>query len=211
MPTWSPHADPLARRNVRLGQIYTGCTSTKSVFHTIVALGAISGFAQAAPSTGAADAVAQCDALSHADFSNIVDAPTQISSAKVVVTSSELLSGIERVVSDAALLSQMKVSLTTVERYCRVLGNVVPSVGFELLLPVEHWNGKFLQVGCGGWCGSTGHVAWACSQHSDYACIGTDMGHTGPGGLWFHNNLQAQLDFDYLATHVTTLVGKVIT
>jgi feruloyl esterase len=38
------------------------------------------------------------------------------------------------------------------------------------------------------------------------------MGHTGSSGLglWARNNIQAQVDFGYRATHVTALIGKAI-
>lgn len=154
---------------------------------------------------------ALCQALAEADFSSIVDAPTQIGTAKLIHNANELLSAFAQMVSDQQVLEQVKKSVTSIQPYCRISGYVTPNVGFELLLPVNHWNGKFLQVGCGGWCGSTGYVGWACAKYSDYACIGTDMGHTGPGGLWFRNNLQAQVDFSYRATHVAALAGKAIT
>ena len=52
--------------------------------------------------------------------------------------------------------------------------------------------------------------AGSCAQHAGYACVGTDMGHTGEGGLWSRNNLQGQTDFEYRATHVVTLAAKAI-
>ena len=38
------------------------------------------------------------------------------------------------------------------------------------------------------------------------------MGHTGASrlALWARNNIQAQVDFGYRATHVTALIGKAI-
>jgi Tannase and feruloyl esterase len=45
-----------------------------------------------------------------------------------------------------------------------------------------------------------------------YACIASDMGHQGASDdvLWASNNLQAQIDFGFRATHVATLAGKAI-
>jgi len=54
-------------------------------------------------------------------------------------------------------------------------------------------------------------VGLECATHPGYACIGTDMGHRGSGGAWLRDNLQAQIDFSYRATHVVTLAGKAIT
>lgn len=45
-----------------------------------------------------------------------------------------------------------------------------------------------------------------------YACIATDLGHTGStGGEWGYNNWQEQIDFGYRGAHVTALAGKAIT
>jgi feruloyl esterase len=123
-----------------------------------------------------------CERLGAGDFSQILDAPTHITQA-VLVPGTPV---------------------------CHLTGYVEPHVGFELLLPVTGWNGKFLHIGCLGWCGSTSYVAPACARNGGYACIGTDMGHTGKGGTWFRGNLQAQIDFSYRATHVVTLAGKAI-
>jgi hypothetical protein len=155
------------------------------------------------------DANARCQALAEVDFSNVAHAATQINTAKLVTNAEELFDGIEGA-APPELLGKVYKVLGSLQPLCRVSGYVTPNVGFNMLLPLSHWNGKFLHVGCGGWCGSTIYSTISCALHSDYACIGTDMGHTGAGGLWFRNNLQAQIDFSYRATHVTTLAGKAI-
>jgi len=152
----------------------------------------------------------QCSTLASHDFSGIVDASAQINESRLVRNVDDLLAGLGRNVP-AEFMEQAERSVGSIQPYCRVSGYVTPNVGFELLLPVNHWNGKFLHVGCLGWCGTTGWVGYFCAMHPDYACMGTDMGHNGAGGLWFRNNPQAQIDFSYRATHVTTLAGKAIT
>jgi len=129
---------------------------------------------------------AGCAALLGADFSQIQDAPAQVSAAMLVQSSEGTPS------------------------FCRVEGYVAPQVGFALLLPLSTWNGKLLEVGCGGWCGSADPERCDASLKRGYACITTDMGHRGAGGLWFRNNLQGQIDFSYRATHVTAVAGKAI-
>jgi feruloyl esterase len=133
-------------------------------------------------------ATAQCNALERANFSRIQDAPTQIIRAKVVEAKGK----------DPA--------------YCQVGGYVEPQVGFELLLPIANWNGKFFEVGCGGACGNLESTLW-CPIDRGYACVVADMGHKGKGqdGLWAVNNLQAQVDFGYRGPHVAALAGKAIT
>ena len=96
---------------------------------------------------------------------------------------------------------------------CAIDGYVNPTVKFGLLMPEEHWNGKYLVRGCGGSCGDV-VVERACRFHvmDGYACLHTDMGHysTLSDNNWTANNLQGLVDFGYRATHVTTLAGKAI-
>lgn len=135
------------------------------------------------------DPAAACDVLSKTDFSRITDAATHIARAEIV-TSSDGQSP-----------------------YCKVSGIIEPQIGIEMRLPVKSWNGKFMEKGCGGWCGTV--MDWACADAlpRGYACITTDMGHKGSSMddvSWAKNNLQAQMDFGFRATHVAALAGKVI-
>jgi len=132
----------------------------------------------------------KCEALKDADLAGVPDAPTHIYSAKLVEASASK------------------------PTYCEVEGNVAPQVGILMWLPAENWNGKFLEVGCGGFCGTLSFIA-LCEDplRKGYACITTDMGHKGveaEGVEWAYNNPQAVIDFAYRATHVTALAGKAI-
>jgi hypothetical protein len=142
--------------------------------------------AQAA-AEGTAASVTQCEAMRHVDFSRLTDAPTQIEDSKVVAAGPEG------------------------PAYCRVQGYVSSAVGFEVRLPIADWNGKILEVGCGGFCGVPNEVAF-CPLHRGYACVLTDLGHHGvEGGEWGYNNLQAQIDFGFRGAHVAALAGKAVT
>jgi feruloyl esterase len=137
----------------------------------------------------ATDATAeQCTALGSMDFTGVQDAPTQIIETTIV-----LASGKE-------------------PAYCRVQGYVVPQVGFELRLPIAKWNGKFLEVGDGGWGGTMFLFLCDGPLRKGYACIASDMGHKASPSqaLWALNNLQSQIDFGYRGAHVTALIGKAI-
>lgn len=137
----------------------------------------------------AAPTAEQCESLAAADFSSVVDAPTQLTLSKSVAAAGD------------------------VPAYCQVQGYITPNVGFELRMPSADWNGKFTHQGCGGFCGSLAH-AQGCDGvvRRGYACIVTDMGHksTGLDAKWAYNNLQAEVDFGFRATHVTTVAGKAI-
>jgi feruloyl esterase len=135
------------------------------------------------------DSAAQCETLLAADFAAIPDAPTQLTEAKLIEAGD------------------------TIPFHCHVKGYITPNVGIEMKLPTKNWNGKFLHIGCGGFCGQPQPFpvdsVRGCGSplRKGYACIGTDMGHHGAGVIWAYNNLQAEVDFGYRATHVSTLAA----
>lgn len=142
------------------------------------------------PPPPASPMAAKCEALMGVDLSTVPDAPTSIKSAKLVAA------------ADGK------------PDYCEVDGNIAPQVGIVMWLPAGNWNGKFLEIGCGGFCGTTQFI-FLCNAplSKGYACITTDMGHKGTeanGVEWAYNNQQAVIDFAYRATHVTALAGKAI-
>ena len=85
------------------------------------------------------------------DFARIPDAPSHIMSAKIID------------VHDG------------VPTYCLLTGYVSTTIGFELRLPLEGWNGKFSMVGCGGMCGNIQEPGCDVALIKGYACIMTDM------------------------------------
>ena len=95
--------------------------------------------------------------------------------------------------------------------YVEVKGIVGGTIRFELLLP-ENWNGRFAMGGGGGFVGSVQNSIRDCVNHG-YATVGTDTGHEWQPGYmagWARDNLEAQLNFGYLAVHRTAEVAKAI-
>ena len=134
-------------------------------------------------------AVESCKALEDVDFSGIQDAPTQITEAKQVPAGG------------------------LIPAHCLAKGYITSHVGIELRMPIDNWNGKFIEVGCGGHCGSFFTGLCTGPMRKGYACIATDMGHTSltNDAKWAYNSLQAQVDWGYRAAHVTAIAGKAIT
>jgi len=130
-----------------------------------------------------------CGALLGIDFSEIPDAATQLIRI-AEVQASEI-----------------------VPSYCRVEGYISTSIGFEIRIPQQSWNGKLLMQGCGGFCGSYS-VINLCDDAlaRGYACVATDLGHksTPIDGKWAYNNPQAEIDFYYRATHATAQAAKAV-
>ncbi len=90
--------------------------------------------------------------------------------------------------------------------YCRVRGYVLPTMNFELRLPVKDWNGKFFMAGCGGFCGQVSPDRLGLSNGinvaltRNYAVITTDAGHWGAhaaDGEWAYNNRAAERDWGW--------------
>ena len=96
--------------------------------------------------------------------------------------------------------------------YCKVEGYAGGTVGFEVRLPTQNWNGKLLQQGCGAMCGIVSLASCEDVLARNYAVVSTDMGHKSTAGdvKWARNNRQAQIDFGYRATHVATLAAKAV-
>ncbi len=130
-----------------------------------------------------------CESLvSVTGFADLVDAPTQLTATEIVAASEGL------------------------PAHCRVRGFVEPRIQFELRLPALTWNGKLLMQGCGGLCGEIRSASCDDALDRGYAVVATDMGHEGPAydSTWARDNLAAEIDFAYRATHVVAVAAKAI-
>jgi Tannase and feruloyl esterase len=99
--------------------------------------------------------------------------------------------------------------------FCRVAAVAKPTtdseIRFEVWLPVSGWNGKFQQVGNGGFAGSIPFVAMAQPLLRGYATAGTDDGHVGGADQsWAIGHPEKVADFGYRAVHETSVQSKAI-
>jgi len=93
--------------------------------------------------------------------------------------------------------------------HCRVVGQILPRVGFEVRLPAE-WNGTFYMFGNGGYAGEAldtpGRVAIALRGLKRGSVVAqTDTGHSAvaePQGT-FATDRQKMLDWAFRSLHVT--------
>ena len=97
---------------------------------------------------------------------------------------------------------------------CSVEGILAPTIGFEALLPLQTWTQRYLQVGCGGLCGTISLSSGAsagCSllTNGEFVMAATDMGHSGNDIDWA-SDPQKQADFAYRAQHVTAQAVKAL-
>ena len=134
------------------------------------------------------DAAARCGDLRPKDFSQLPDAPAQLQTATVIT---------------------MTPAPTQI---CKVDGYVLDNAGFSLALPLQGWNGKYAQGGCGGACGVT--IPFWCfdAVKRGYACLSGDMGHRSwlSDWQWARDNLALKADFGFRSTHAYALAGRAI-
>ena len=93
--------------------------------------------------------------------------------------------------------------------HVQVNGMIGGTIGFELLLP-DKWNSRFVMGGGGGFVGRISNQA-RNTINQGYATVGTDTGHQWPSGLkirWALDNVEAQVNYGYLAIHRTAQVAK---
>ena len=96
--------------------------------------------------------------------------------------------------------------------YCALTGTIDTHIGFEILLPVTTWRQRYLQIGCGGLCGSIGlsapqTTAYAPLADGDFVVASQDEGHSGQGTTWSTNGEQL-IDFAYTSDHLLSQVSK---
>jgi feruloyl esterase len=99
--------------------------------------------------------------------------------------------------------------------FCRVAGVAKPTadseIKFEVWLPATGWNGKFQQVGNGGYAGTIPLAAMAQPLLGGYATAGTDDGHAaGTSNSWAIGHPEKVIDFGYRAVHETSVQAKAI-
>ncbi|HSC24021.1 MAG TPA: tannase/feruloyl esterase family alpha/beta hydrolase [Casimicrobiaceae bacterium] len=104
---------------------------------------------------------------------------------------------------------------------CRVAGTIKPgpqsNVNFEVWIPMNGgWNGKYQQVGNGGFAGAISLPTIANAVSRGYATAGTDDGTSGSppdiprGAPAFINNTDVLLDYGYRAVKATADDSKAI-
>ncbi|WP_033430925.1 tannase/feruloyl esterase family alpha/beta hydrolase [Saccharothrix syringae] len=100
--------------------------------------------------------------------------------------------------------------------HCAVLGYVEPRVRFHLKLPTTTYTGRYLQYGCGGYCGALVSPSFPdCgAEIGGLAVAATDDGHVAGGpvpsadGTWAADDQAARDDLAFRAPHVVSMAAK---
>jgi feruloyl esterase len=105
--------------------------------------------------------------------------------------------------------------------FCQVRAVALPAISIEVRLPVEGWNGKLYQVGCGGFCGVLGRGdankgfinAMGPGLARAYATATSDSGHHGLSVVdasWADHNPNAERDWGWRSIGETNRVAKAL-
>lgn len=128
----------------------------------------------------------QCAQLVDQDFKNSDVAPLSILSAKLVPASD--VGG----------------------EYCAVTGYIQPQIQFEVRLPSKNWNGRYFQVGCGGFCGVININNCADALAANFVVAAHNMGHVGlvvKDPVWGSDPALRE-DYGGRSTHLMSIAGK---
>ncbi|MGP6087596.1 tannase/feruloyl esterase family alpha/beta hydrolase [Antarctobacter jejuensis] len=105
--------------------------------------------------------------------------------------------------------------------YCEVRATALPAISIEVRLPMDGWNGKYYQAGCGGFCGILGRAdagsSWINAMRPGlergYATATSDSGHHALSVVdagWAHNNPHAERDWGWRSIGETNRVAQVM-
>jgi feruloyl esterase len=148
-------------------------------------------------------AAAACESLQGQRFG-----ATEVVSAELVAPGTLTLPG----TSPGAAATNA--ALQRLAPFCRVQAVARPttdsSIGLEIWLPQDGWNGKLLAVGNGAWAGSISYGALADAVAAGYAATSTDTGHVGNNVDFALGHPEKLVDFAYRAVHEMALAGKAV-
>ena len=109
-------------------------------------------------------------------------------------------------------------TLTGLPAFCRVVGVSRPTgdshINFEVWLPSESWNGKFVSSGEGGFAGSLNYTRRGLDGGLDewirrgYATASTDTGHLSTDGNWAIGHPEKVVDYAHRSKHLVTVAAK---
>jgi len=106
--------------------------------------------------------------------------------------------------------AQLVPAQADVPEFCRVQGEAQPTadsrIGFELWLPASGWNGRYYQLGNGGFAGTIHHPALAAELRRGNAVAATDTGHRANAfdASWALNHPEKIVDYGYRSLQETS-------
>lgn len=121
-------------------------------------------------------------------------------------------------ITSGSLVTPEKQVIPDLPGFCRVQGVSKPTadsiIRFEVWLPVDTWNGRFMSSGEGGFGGRINYSNDGLDGGLDeivrrgYATASTDTGHVGTDTTWAIGHPEKIIDYAYRAKHLVTVAAK---
>jgi hypothetical protein len=157
-------------------------------------------------------------ATSFSDLANVptLDSSTAMANLRVIPArmSCAELAATTRVAGQRIDITEYQTASASSDspKYCAITGHINTYIGFEILLPTSTWRQRYLQVGCGGLCGSISiappeTTAYKPLADGDFVLAAEDDGHSGSSVSWY-SNAEQRVDFAYLSYHDVAIVSK---
>jgi feruloyl esterase len=138
--------------------------------------------------------------------------PSSLKLTNATVTSVQPVTGGEFAPPTPAGAARPAAAETGLPAFCRVALTLTPTsdsdIKAEVWLPIAGWNGKFQEVGNGGWGGSIQYGALAAAVKRGYAAASTDTGHVGDTARFALGHPEKLVDFGHRAIHETAVQSK---
>ena len=141
----------------------------------------------------------------------------------VSVSAQDACESLRNLTIDAAYVTSANIvpAAEDMPAYCRVRATALPAISIEVRLPLEAWNGKYYQTGCGGFCGILGRAdaqkgfinAMGPGLQKGYATATSDSGHHGLSVLdasWAGHNPMAERDWGWRSIGETHRVAQAV-
>ena len=110
-----------------------------------------------------------------------------------------------------------KAALANLPSFCKITAQSTPTsdslIRFELWVPADHWNGKLVATGNGGYSPELNYGDMAYAMREGYAVLGGDSGHQSkdPNDTMFAvGHPQKIIDWGTRSVHAITVPGKQI-
>ncbi len=119
-------------------------------------------------------------------------------------------------VTSGALEIPGEAPLRGLPAFCRVAGILRPTsdseIRFEVWMPAQDWNVRYLGVGNGGFAGSIGYQQIATYLKRGFAVAGSDAGHQADStdASWAYGHPEKVKDFGWRAVHLTAVRARQI-
>jgi hypothetical protein len=146
------------------------------------------------------------------DWSSFAKDPTTQSGTKLSCKALVSLTGYEFAVNSATLVK----AAGDVPEHCRVAGQILPEIQFEVNLPTA-WNGRLYMFGNGGSAGEPFDAPGRIASRNEalkhgFAVAATNTGHEAllEPLASFAVDREKLLDYAYRAVHVTAMTAKQI-